>query len=212
MISLIPLYWVFTTAFQQPNEVQIAAQVYSYRGQPVSTPSPHWAKGSCPGVGGRCPESFRLLFQRTDMVRWFMNSALIAVSATAGVLFLDSMAAFSFAKKQFPGREFIFWLMISTMMIPGQVLLVPMFMVVRNLGIVNTPWAILLPQLSMVFGVFLLRQFMSTIPSELIEAARIDGAGEFGIYWRVMLPLAKPGLATLGILTFPRAGTRSCGP
>ncbi|MGI6148921.1 MAG: carbohydrate ABC transporter permease [Firmicutes bacterium] len=203
VISLIPLYWVFTTAFQQPNEVQIMPPKFIptvvSRYLPLRLTG---QKEAAQALVDGALESFRLLFQRTDMVRWFMNSALIAVSATAGVLFLDSMAAFSFAKKQFPGREFIFWLMISTMMIPGQVLLVPMFMVVRNLGIVNTPWAILLPQLSMVFGVFLLRQFMSTIPSELIEAARIDGAGEFGIYWRVMLPLAKPGLATLGILTF----------
>jgi multiple sugar transport system permease protein len=147
-------------------------------------------------------ESYRLLFRKTQMNRWFLNSLLISISATAGILLLDSMAAFSFAKKEFPGRDFLFWVMVGTMTIPGQVLLVPMFMVVRELNVVNTPWAVLLPQLSMVFGVFLLKQFMLTIPSELIEAARIDGASEFGIYWRVMVPLAKPGLATLGILTF----------
>ena len=147
-------------------------------------------------------ESLRLLFRSTRITRWFLNSTIISVIATLGILFLDSMAAFSFAKKEFPGRDILFWIMISTMMIPGQVLLVPLFMVVRDLGINNTPWAILFPQLSMVFGVFLLRQFMQTIPTELMEAARIDGASEFEIYWRVMLPLAKPGLATLGILTF----------
>lgn len=203
VISLLPLYWVFSTSIQQPDEVAIMP--------PKMVPSvvsgylPLRLKGEreaarllVEGAVG----SFRLLFRKSRMTRWFLNSAAISLTATAGLLFLDSMAAFSFAKKEFPGRDFLFWLMVGTMTIPGQVLLVPLFMVVRELGVVNTPWAILLPQLSMVFGVFLLRQFMLTIPSELMEAARIDGASEFGIYWRVMLPLAKPGLATLGILTF----------
>ncbi len=203
IISLIPLYWVFTTAIQQPNEVQVMPPKFipSVITQYLPLRLSGDAEGAQTLVDGAL-ESLRLLFRRTNIVRWFLNSTLIAITATFGVLVFDSMAAFSFAKKQFPGRDVLFWIMISTMMIPGQVMLVPMFMVVRELGIVNTPWAILLPQLSMVFGVFLLRQFMGTIPSELIEAARIDGAGELSIYWRIIVPLAKPGLATLGILTF----------
>lgn len=203
VISLIPLYWVFTTSLQQPGEVdlmppKLVPTVIS-RYLPLRLAGEEEKAAAL--VDGAL-ESYRLLFRKTNINRWFFNSLLIALSATAGILLLDSMAAFSFAKKEFPGRDFLFWLMVGTMTIPGQVLLVPMFMVVRELNLVNTPWAVLLPQLSMVFGVFMLRQFMLTIPSELMEAARIDGASEFGIYWRVMVPLAKPGLATLGILTF----------
>lgn len=203
VISLLPLYWVFTTSIQQPEEVQIMPPKFipSVISQYLPLKLSGQEEQTKKLVDGAF-ESYRLLFKKTNIGRWFLNSLLISLTATAGILFLDSMAAFSFAKKEFPGRDFIFWLMIGTMTIPGQVLLVPLFMVVRELGVVNTPWAILLPQLSMVFGVFLLRQFMLTIPSELMEAARIDGASEFGIYWRIMLPLSKPGLATLGILTF----------
>lgn len=203
VISLIPLYWVFTTSIQQPDEVAIMPP--KFIPSVISRYLPLKLAGeqeqATELVDGAL-ESYRLLFRRTQIGRWFLNSLLISLSATAGILLLDSMAAFSFAKKEFPGRNFLFWVMVGTMTIPGQVLLVPLFMVVRELNVVNTPWAILFPQLSMVFGVFLLRQFMLTVPSELIEAARIDGASEFGIYWRVMIPLAKPGLATLGILTF----------
>ena len=203
VIALIPLYWVFTTAIQQPDEVAIMPPKFSPSliSQYLPLRFSGQAEEAQALVDGAL-ESFRLLFRATRITRWFVNSAVISLTATLGNLLLDSMAAFGFAKKEFPGRDILFWIMISTMMIPGQVLLVPLFMVVRELGINNTPWAILLPQLSMVFGVFLLRQFMQTIPTELIEAARIDGASEFGIYSRIMLPLAKPGLATLGILTF----------
>lgn len=203
MISLVPLYWVFTTSIQQPHEVAIMPP--KFIPTVISQYLPLKLSGDNEGatklVDGAL-EAYRLLFRNTRINRWFLNSLIISISATAGILLLDSMAAFSFAKKEFPGRNFLFWIMVGTMTIPGQVLLVPLFMVVREIGVVNTPWAILLPQLSMVFGVFLLRQFMLTVPSELMEAARIDGASEFGTYWRIMLPLAKPGLATLGILTF----------
>lgn len=203
IISLMPLYWVFTTSLQLPTDVDAVP--------PKLVPSlvtrylPLKAQGETEAAQELLDgalESYRLLFRKTRIGRWFLNSLMISLTATAGILLLDSLAAFSFAKKEFPGRDFIFWVMIGTMTIPGQVLLVPLFMVARELGIVNTPWAILLPQLSMVFGVFLLRQFMMTVPSELMEAARIDGASELGIYGRIMVPLAKPGLATLGILTF----------
>lgn len=203
VIALVPLYWVFTTSIQQPHEVAIMPP--KIIPTLISQYIPLKLQGDGEGVQvlvDGASEAYRMLFRNTKINRWFLNSLFISVAATAGILLFDSMAAFAFAKKQFPGRDFLFWLMIGTMTIPGQVLLVPLFMVVREIGVVNTPWAILLPQLSMVFGVFLLRQFMITIPSELMEAARIDGASEFGTYSRVMLPLAKPGLATLGILTF----------
>lgn len=145
---------------------------------------------------------FTNLFSKNQMGWWFFNSLYIGIVVTIGILLLDSMAGYVLAKKRFPGRNLIFWLIISTMMIPSQVTLVPMFIMVRDLGLMDTHWALILPDLSMVFGVFLMRRFMLSIPDELIEAAKIDGASEWRTYWKIVLPLARPGLAALGIFTF----------
>lgn len=204
VISLLPLYWIFTTSFQLAKEVFNVPP--SFVPQALREIFPLVLSGQFGAAGDllreATKESYSYLFMSTEMPRWLLNSAMVSAFATVSILFLDSMAAYSFAKKRYPGRDILFWIMISTMMIPGQVTLVPMFILAGNLGMVNSLWAVILPPLSMVFGVFLLRQFMLTIPSELLDAGRIDGAGEFALYWRVILPLAKPGLATLGILTF----------
>lgn len=203
IVSLLPLYWVFTTSMQLPTEI-------------MSTPPkvvPTVVKKFFPLLFSGEKEaamtmlkdafdSYRYLFQRTNIVKWFMNSVVVAVTATAGVVLFDTMAGYVLAKKQFPGRDFIFWMFISTMMIPGQVTLVPMFIMAGNLGLKGSLLSVILPPLSMVFGVFMMRQFMKTIPTELMEAAKIDGASEWGTYWRVIIPLAKPAIATLAILTF----------
>ncbi|MGB8957269.1 MAG: carbohydrate ABC transporter permease, partial [Tumebacillaceae bacterium] len=118
------------------------------------------------------------------------------------ILLLDTMAGYALAKKRFPGRNLVFWMIIATMMIPGQITLVPLFMMVQNLHLMDTHWALILPDLSMVFGVFLMRQYMLSIPSDLLEAAKIDGASEWKTFWKIVVPLAKPALATLGIFTF----------
>lgn len=203
LVSLLPLYWVFTTAMQLPAEVMT--------NPPKVVPTvvkeffPLWFSGQRDAAIKMFNDSFsnfNYLFTKTDIVRWFFNSVIVAVSATAGVVLFDTMAGYVLAKKKFPGRDFIFWCFISTMMIPGQVTLVPMFIMTNSLGLKSSLWAVILPPLSMVFGVFLMRQFMQTIPGELMEAAKIDGATEWGTYWRVVLPLAKPAVATLAILTF----------
>ncbi len=203
IVSLVPLYWMLTTSFMLSEEVwQVPPALVPTVAKelPALLLSGRWAEAAA--LWGDATESYVFLFQSTPIWRWFLNSTIVSGVATLGVLLLDSMAAYAFAKRRFPGRELLFWIMISTLMIPGQVTLVPMFMIVRNAGLMNTLWAVILPDLSMVFGVFLLRQFMRTIPTELVEAATIDGASEFVIYSRIMVPLAKPGLATLGILTF----------
>lgn len=203
LISLMPLYWMVTTSFMLPDEVWqeppaiVPALIQRMPGLILTG---RWEEAA--KLWADSTDAYRFLFQSTPIERWFLNSAIVAGVATLGTLLLDSMAAYAFAKRRFPGREILFWIMISTLMIPGQVTLVPMFMIVRNAGLMNSLSAVILPDLSMVFGVFLLRQFMRTIPTELVEAAKIDGASEFVVYSRLMLPLAKPGLATLGILTF----------
>ena len=122
-------------------------------------------------------------------------------AAGAGLL-TASLAAYGFARLRFKGRDLVFALYLSTMILPGQMLLVPRFVLFQYLHIYDTPWALILPNAFTPFGTFLLRQFLLTIPSELSDAARIDGANEFQIYWRVMLPLLRPALGSLAIVAF----------
>ncbi|MUK89014.1 ABC transporter permease subunit [Ornithinibacillus sp. L9] len=228
IVSLLPLYWVFSTSMQlssyqdedleKPTSYVNANPPKMY---PMGIPEyfEHWGKAREAEKNNDLEKAtyhrdimsyivedtfngFKRLFQQNNMGMWFFNSLYIGVVVTVGILLFDSMAGYVLAKKRFPGRNIIFWLIISTMMIPSQVTLVPMFIMVRDLGLMDTHWALILPDLSMVFGVFLMRQFMFSIPDELIEAAKIDGASEWKTYWSIVLPLAKPGLAALGIFTF----------
>ncbi len=148
--------------------------------------------------------------------RWFLNSAFVATSVTVLQLFFNSLAAYAFAKRQFPGRRTIFVLFLATMMIPPQVTLIPTYLVLRYMplfggndlfgagghGMLDSYYGLILPGAVSAFGIFFLRQYMLSIPDELLDAARIDGASEFRIYWRVVLPLSKPALAATGIFTF----------
>lgn len=146
----------------------------------------------------------RLFTQAQDfpVLRWLANSIFVSCTVTFLVLFISSTAAYAFSRLQFKGRDVLFMAVIATMMIPGQINLIPVFLIVQKLGWFNSYFGLIIPGLAGAFGVFLLRQFFITLPVELEEAAHVDGAGPFTIYWRVVLPLAKPALATLGIFTF----------
>jgi multiple sugar transport system permease protein len=147
-------------------------------------------------------DNFRQLFDRLDFPRFFANSVLVAVAVTAGNLVFCSMVGYALAKLDFAGKRLLFGLVLGMLMVPGVVTFVPLFVLVANLGLVNTYPGLILPFLVTPLGVFLMRQFMMGLPDELIEAARIDGAGEWRIFLRVIMPLCGPPLATLGILTF----------
>jgi multiple sugar transport system permease protein len=148
--------------------------------------------------------NFRELWDRLDFPRYFFNSAVVAVTVTVAILLLCSMVGYALAKLEFPGRRILFPILLATMMIPAFVTFMPMFVLVANLEMVNTHPGLILPQIALngAFGVFLMRQFIGEIPDELLDAARVDGAGEYRIFFRVILPLSGPALATLGILTF----------
>ena len=151
--------------------------------------------------------------------RWFANSAFVATSVTVLQLFFNSLAAYVFAKRRFPGRDAIFLVFLATMMIPGQVTLIPNYLVLKHIplfggndisgqgghGWLDSYYGLILPGAVSAFGIFLLRQFMLSIPDELLDAARIDGASEFAIYWRIILPLSGPALAASAIFTFTAA-------
>src|SRR5688572_27188800 len=147
-------------------------------------------------------DNYRTLFTELDFPTYFFNSTVVAVVITVGNLIFCSMLGYALAKLHFPGKRIIFTLVLGTLMVPFVVTFVPLFVLVSNLGMVNTFPGLIFPFLAGPFGVFLMRQFFLSLPDELIHAARVDGAGEFRIFWSIMLPLCKPALATLGILTF----------
>ena len=130
------------------------------------------------------------------------NSLLYAAAVLIVQLLIDSLAAYSFARVDFPGRETLFLAVLATLMLPGSVTLIPTFLIAHGLGLTNTFTGVVLPGFAGAFGIFLLRQFFLNIPRELEDAARIDGSGFFGTYWRIMLPLAKPAMVTLGVFIF----------
>jgi multiple sugar transport system permease protein len=142
------------------------------------------------------------LFDQLDFPRFFFNSSVIALAVTVGNLVFCPMLGYALAKLRWRGKRLIMGLVLATLMVPAGITLIPNFILMSNLGLVNTYPGLILPFLAGPFGVFLMRQFMLGVPNELLEAARIDGAHEFRIYWSVVMPIATPVLATLGILTF----------
>jgi multiple sugar transport system permease protein len=147
-------------------------------------------------------QNYRDLFDRLDFPRYFFNSTIVALAVMAGNLLFCSMLGYALAKLEFPGKRVLFAVVLATLMVPGVVTLVPLFVLVSNLNLTNTHAGLILPTVAGAFGVFLMRQFMLGIPDDLLDAARVDGAGEYRIFFRVVLPLCGPPLATLGVLTF----------
>ena len=147
-------------------------------------------------------EHYRTLFTRLDLGRHLLNSFTIALGATLVSLLFNSMAGYAFAKLHFPGRNRIFAVLVAALAIPGQVGMLPLFLITRELGLVNTYGGVLIPTMVSILGIFLIRQFAISIPDELLDAARIDGAGELRIFFTIVMPLLRPVLATLALLTF----------
>jgi multiple sugar transport system permease protein len=152
------------------------------------------------------------VFQRLNVLLLFRNSIFIAVSVTLLNTLLSALAAFAITKIPFPGRDKLFAFMLSTMMIPGVLFLIPTYVIMFNLGWVNHFRALIIPSIVSVYNIFLLRQFLQTIPAELLEAARLDGASDIGIFWRIVVPLMRPALTTVAILTFMGSWNDFFGP
>jgi multiple sugar transport system permease protein len=146
-------------------------------------------------------ENFHNLFVNMNFGLYLKNTIVIVLWSFFG-LFLNAMAGYAFAKFEFKGRNQLFFLVLATMMIPGQVTMIPVYLILNQMGLTNTMAGIVLPGLVGAFGIFLFRQFMTTIPDELLEAARLDGASELRVFWQIVLPMTKPILAVQGILTF----------
>jgi multiple sugar transport system permease protein len=183
LIAMVgPFIWMLLSSFKQEVEIR-------------EVPPTWWPQS--PTL-----ENYRTVFDRLNFAQYAFNSTVVALSITVGNVIFCSALGYALAKLDFPGRRVLFGTVMGTLMVPGMAIFVPLFVLVSNLGLVNTYAGLILPFLVGAFGVFLMRQFILSIPDDLLEAARIDGAGELRIFWQVVLPLCRPALATLGILTF----------
>ncbi|MCL4862423.1 MAG: carbohydrate ABC transporter permease [Caldilineaceae bacterium] len=189
---VLPFVWMVSTSFKE------LAQVFVY--------PPEWIPD--PFVWENYPKAMTAV----PFGRWFLNSLVIAVLVTVGQLLTCSLAGFTFARMRFPGRNVLFLIYLGTMMIPHHVTIIPIFVMMNALGLVNTFWPLIIPGLASAWGTFLFRQFFLTLPQELEDAAKIDGSSFFRIYTQIFMPLAKPVLATLGVFTFMGSWNDFLGP
>lgn len=184
LISLLPFIWMIFGSFKTGAEIRQVPPTF-------------------------LPQQFTLENYKTVLTdpdlplpTFYRNSATIALANVAQVLFTSSLFGYIFAKFNFRGRKYLFWIILATMMIPHQVTMIPGYLILARLGLINKLWGLIIPSAIDAFGIFLFRQFALSVPNELIDAARVDGAGEFYIYWRIILPQLGPALATFGMLTF----------
>ena len=184
VLCLIPFVWMALTALKPENEVM--------------TNPPRWLPSML--AWWNFPRAFT--FYPFDRFLW--NTLLVAVAATLLQTVVAILAAYAFARLRFPGRNVLFMAYLGTLMIPHQVTIVPLFLMMRSANLADTYWALILPSAFHAFGVFLMRQFLLTLPRELEESAYIDGASRLRVLWRVLLPLSRPALATLVLFTFIR--------
>lgn len=184
VVFVAPLLWMAVTSLKTPQDA--TASGGSWLPHPVDT------------------SSYRQLMQSgsTPVLRWFLNSLIAGLANAALIVTVDAMAAYALARMEFPGRKAIFGTVVGTIFLPAFVFLIPNFLIVSRLGWLDSLWAIIVPSAGGAFGVFFLRQFFSTLPQELEEAALIDGANRWTIFVRIVLPLSRPALATLAVLSF----------
>lgn len=194
LVILAPVVMIFVTAFKGDSEI------VRYQ-------------GILPRVWTLT--NFREIFHNGEEIpifRWTWNSCFISSMITFWVLLLDSLAAYALARLDLPGKKIAFGVIVATLMVPGQVLLVPVYLILNRIGLLDTPWALIVPAGAGAFGVFLLHQFFLGIPRDLEDAAAIDGCNRLRIYWHLILPLSKPALATLGIFVFIGSWNDFLGP
>lgn len=182
MIMVIPFVWMVSTSFKLPKEIFVFP--------PTWIPSEATLK------------NYIDLFRNLDFARPFINTVVVAGSITLLSVLFSSMAGFAFAKFRFKGRDALFMLVLATIMVPGQMTIIPVFLMLRHLGLINTYAGLILPAMVSAFNVFFMRQFIITIPDDLLEAAKMDGAKEGFLYFKIILPLCRPALSTIAIFTF----------
>jgi multiple sugar transport system permease protein len=178
----LPLVWMFISSFM--NQAQLN------RFPPTIIP------------GSLHLDGYRFLFEDAELPTWFVNSTIVSAVVVASNLVFCSTAGYAFARLRFRGSSVMLWLILATLIVPFQLTLIPTFIILQNLGLIDTLWGLVVPSLVLPFGVFLLRQFFLSLPPELEEAAWIDGCGIWSAFWRVTLPLSSPGLAATAVICF----------
>jgi ABC-type glycerol-3-phosphate transport system permease component len=192
VFMILPFIWMISTSFKLPEDVF---------GFPPVIISPR-----------STPINYVYLFEQKNLLLIVWNTFFVSASGTLLSLLFCSLGGYGFAKFKFPGRNVLFALLLATMIIPGAVTMVPSFVVMRSFGWYNTFLPLIVPGAANAFGIFFMRQYISSINDELIDAGRIDGAGEFGIYWRIILPIIIPGLTSLGLIFFMGSWNNYLGP
>ncbi len=182
IFMLLPFIWMLSTSLKPPDEI------FTYPPILISA--------------GSSLNAYRYLAENYDIVRIIINTFFIAAVSTALQLFFCALGGFGFAKYKFPGRSALFGFLLGTMIIPFTVIMVPLFVIMRDLGWIDSFQAIIIPTAANAFGIFFMRQYISSLSDELLDAARIDGAGEFSIFVRIVLPVIAPGLVSLGLIIF----------
>jgi len=182
VIALFPFYWMIATA--------LTPRAAAIRVPPTVVPL------------DATLDNLRALFEQAPVLLWATNSLIIAAAIMVGHIIFDSMAGYAFARKRFRGKGIFFTLIVSSLMIPVHVTLVPRFILINEMGLNNNLLGVIAPSIADVFGIFLMRQFMQSLPRELEEAARVDGANEWQVFWRIVMPLSRPAVATVAIFSF----------
>ncbi len=180
MLMITPILFMFSTS------LKTAGQIYDLRLIPQSPTFANYIKVLTEG----------------QFFRWFLNSSFVAICVTASNCFFDSLVGYTLAKFQFRGRQFVFIAILSTLMIPTEMLVIPWYLMSAKLGWLDSYWGIMFPGMMTAFGTFLMKQFFETVPDDFIEAARMDGLSEFTIWWKIAMPLVTPALSALAIFTF----------
>ena len=191
-VALFPFGYVISTSFKE------TLQLFHY--------PPQWFPDPVTDI------NYRNLFSEHPFLRWTFNSFFVATSVTVIKVGIDSMAGYAFAKMTFPGRDALFLVVLMTLMIPFAATLIPLYLLVRDLHMLNTYWGLILPPLASPIGIFMMRSFIESLPGDLEQAARLDGCSEFQIFWRIILPLIRPGLVVLGVFTFMNQWTSYLWP
>ena len=186
LLSLGAVFMVFPFVWMILTSLKTGADVYNFS----MIPNP------------ATTQNYSFVFTRTDFVRWFLNSIFIAVMVVSSVLMFDTLVGYTLCKMQFRGKQLVFILIMSTLMVPTEMLIIPWYLMSAQLKWLNTYWSVMFPGLITAFGIFMMRQFFEGVPDELLEAARIDGLNELGIYARIALPLVMPAVSALAIFTF----------
>lgn len=191
LVSIFPFLWAVTSSLRPHQQIFTSA-------------TPFGLRTFVPPAGSLTLGAYSYIFQVDHFGRYMFNSGLVATATMFLGLLVNSMAGFGFGRFQFPGRDLLFGLVLLTFMVPFEIIVLPLYLVVRGFHWLDTYQALIIPAVADAFSIFLIRQFVREIPGELLDAARVDGAGWWGIYWRLILPLIKPAMITAGLLQFMR--------